>query len=114
MNPILCTEMVKGKLYYIQSNTYKMDRQIARFKELEHIHDDMYLVTFEDIRKIKKANGTNRNCGLHYGKGYRHNYWFTFYNNHKQVYQKKIDKLYKDATNQYLQEIIGDSNFIYL
>lgn len=114
MNPIHFTEMKKGELYYIQSNSDKMDRQIAKFKDFKHIQNDMYMINFKDIGEIKKRDGTYKFSCRHYGEGYRHNYWYTFYTCNKKVYQEKIDKLYKDATNQYLQEITGDSYFTYL
>ena len=114
MKPIHFAEMKKGKLYYIESNANNTDRQIARFKDFKHIYNDMYIINFEDIGEIKKKDGTYRNSSLHYGSGYRHNYWFTFYTCDKQAYQEKIDKLYKDATNQYLQKITGDKYFTYL
>lgn len=114
MNPIHFTKMKKGELYYIQCNSDKMDRQIAKFKDFEHTYNDMYMIKFEDIGEIKKRDGTYRYSSRHYGEGWRHNYWFTFYTCHREVYQEKIDKLYKQATNQYLQQITGDKYFSYL
>ena len=112
MKNILATELIPGEKYYIKSNSDEKSRQIALCKQVRHINDDKYYVDFSDISEIKKENGYG-NSGLHYGEGCRHSSWFTFYKVHSIEYNKKIDNLYKNAINTYLQQITGDCNFIW-
>ena len=68
----------------------------------------MYVVDFYNIREIQERE---IGSGLHFGEGYRHCYWFEFYPTYKQVYQQKLDALYNNVTNNYLQIITGDPYF---
>ena len=108
MQPIHATNMIVGKEYYIKSKSYPLSRQIARCKGIRHIKDDMYVVDFYNIREIKERE---IGSGLHFGEGSRHCYWFEFYPTYKQVYQQKLDALYNNVTNKYLQTIMGDPYF---
>tara|TARA_B100000902_G_C26682369_1_gene608431 strand:- start:53 stop:388 length:336 start_codon:yes stop_codon:yes gene_type:complete len=108
MQPIHATNMIVGKEYYIKSKSYPLSRQIARCRGIRHIKDDMYVVDFYNIQEIKERE---IGSGLHFGEGYRHCYWFEFYPTYKQVYQQKLDALYNNVTNKYLQTIMGDPYF---
>ena len=107
------TKLINGEKYYIKSASNEKSKQIAICKQVIHIKDDDYLVHFSDISEIKKTNGKYGNSGLHYGEGYRHSYSFKFYKVHSIEYNKKIEKLYKDAINTYLQQNIGDCHFFW-
>ena len=110
MQPIHATNMIVGKEYYIKSKSYPLSRQIARCRGIRHIKDDMYVVDFYNIREIQKQNGYGHSR-LHFGDGSRHCYWFDFYPTYKEVYQQKLDALYNNVTNKYLQTIMGDPYF---
>lgn len=108
MQSIRPLEMKIGEEYYIKSDTYQFARQIATCNAIHHIRDDMYVVDFSNIRDIKKQ----QHGVFQYGAGSRHCYWFNFYPTYKYKYFKKMVALYNQATTLYLQEIVGDSNFI--
>jgi|TARA_Y100000816_G_scaffold285153_1_gene264439 hypothetical protein len=110
MEEIPVNELIPGEEYYIKSLQNENARQIAICKKVNHIQDDKYSVEFADISEIKKSNGYGHS-GLHFGKGSRHCYWFSFHKVYSIKYKKKIDELYKIAINTYLQKIIGDCNF---
>lgn len=112
MELITSKELIPGEKYYIQSVQDKQSRQMGICKKVVHIDDDKYVIEFSDISEIKKKNGYGHS-GLHHGEGSRHSYWFKFYRIHYIEYTKKIQKLYTKSINLYLQQIIGDSNFVW-
>ena len=83
-----------------------------KYKCVSHFRDSIYNVSFTEIGEIKKRNGYGES-DLHYGDGIRNSVWFTFYKIYRLDYQKKVEGFYKKAINLYLQQITGDSNFIW-
>ena len=110
MEEIPVNKLLPGEKYYIKSLQNKNSRQIAICQKVNHILEDKYIVEFTDISEIKKTKGYGHS-GLHFGKGSRHCYWFSFYKVYSTKYKEKMDDLYKTAINTYLQDITGDCNF---
>lgn len=110
MEKIQAHQLIPGEAYYIKSLQNENARQIAICKKVNCVSDDKYSVEFTNISEIKKSNGYGHS-GLHFGKGSRHCYWFSFYKVYSIKYKKKMEELYKNATNTYLQQITGDYNF---
>lgn len=106
-NRLICNEK-----YYIKSVQNENSRQIAICKKVNHIKDKQYVVDFSDISEIKKSVGYGHS-GLHFGNGSRHSDWFIFYKIYSINYNKKIENMYKNVINRYLQKIIGDPTFIW-
>ena len=111
MEIIPAVKLVPGEQYYIESISNLKSRQIAICKSVIYVMKDCFNVEFTNISEVKKANGYGHS-GLCHGDGSRHSKWFTFYKVHSIEYNKKIEKLYNNATNIYLQQITGDNNFI--
>ena len=114
MESVLPLDLNVGEFYYIEGlsepEPNKKSRQIGKFKSITGVINNMYTVSFTNLGEIKKQNGYGRS-GLHFGDGHRDSFWFTFYKIHSREYQKKIEDLYKKATNLRLQQITGDSYF---
>ena len=116
MEIISPSNLIEGEFYYIESNNIftpgKKSRQIGKCKCVSHFRDSIYNVSFTEIGEIEKRDGYGES-DLHYGDGIRNSVWFTFYKIYRLDYQKKVEDFYKKAINSYLQQIIGDSNFIW-
>lgn len=114
MEIVLPNNLNVGEFYYIEGLSEpilnKKSRQIGRFQSITGVINDMFTVSFTDLGEIKKISGYGRS-GLHFGDGHRNSFWFTFYKIHSREYQRKIESLYKKATNLFLQQITGDCYF---
>ena len=114
MSKIDIQELNVGESYYIFSRSYPNDIMIGIFEKIENIPNDsdyfipdMYVVYFSNIFNLS----SKEIYGKSFGAGSRHNFWFDFGIINKIKYNKKIEKLYNDATNIKLQSIIGDVYF---
>ena len=110
MERVFAPNLIPGEKYYIKSVDNDKSRQIAICKKVTHIENDFYIVDFTNISEIKKKNGYGYS-GRGSGEGYRHSRFFEFYKVHSIKYNNKIENLYNNTINTYLQQIIGDCNF---
>ena len=114
MNEVFPHLLINDMYYYIESKQSNLPKQIGQVIYVDYISNDKYVIYFKYIQSID----INSKCipnGPYYGEngiGYRHNYYFRFYEIHKYNYFEKLELLYKKAINLYLQKITGDVHFI--
>lgn len=68
------------------------------------------IVYFKDIYYINKSIHIHPSIS---NEGVRHSKWFNFYLPENNIFEKRKNKLYLDATNIKLRDIIGDPYFIW-
>jgi hypothetical protein len=110
------TDLKQNDIYYVQSKSNPKSKQIGNFKTYEIIYINnlpiYYIAEFDKIYEIIKKDGTKGNSGLTcvppFGKCYRHNKWFTFYEIKK---NKILQEKEKNLINNCLKKITGDIYF---